>query len=779
MMATMFVGLGSASAVGVSFTTLAGAPAVTGGNTNNLGTLVATVDAGSLSASSVINLKLPADFEFDSTITVTGNIASVPAATTPGTVIYIPEQWDGDNTNALWNPSTATTPDHVGHIQASLEQDDSMLRITFDNPADPYAILPNFKAYFLVYMRGVNVPAGTNGDIKITSVGNAATGELVVARGADGEVTLAVDRTNTFSETTRDIRITVTENMAGGFQDGTIRLRLPAGFAWNIPGGAASIWGFNSEFGTQGWADALLAVIEDQNDGRYLAITNDDNGTTAAGVPTASGARSSASFTIRVTVDDPDAAKYGEVNATITTRGDIGVTNTGSLLLGTYGDYGIKVSAESVPDVYSGQVEQVIGDIIVEESAPDSLIANRTISFTLPSNAKWARVGEVEGTRGLTAGLFGGTGVNGGWVGRDGRILRYEINHGTNVDAGRLSFEDFEIIIAPGTSGDISVEVGGSAGVKGEVVVAKAVQAISVTSQAADVKLGVQNQAASDIVITEAADGILYGGQDLEIFLPHGGIRFAAKPTVSVTDGDLVLNANNVNITDSGRILVIPIRTESSVASTITISDITYTVDRTHPEGAAVAHFQGDALIAIHDTDAVRVSSNLDEYYTNAGGNGNDLFDDGFVRATTYDVEAEIANCITPAPSDQSGVTVFTIGSTTYTFNGVSATMDVAPYIKNSRTYMPIRYVAYAVGISDQNIIWNEADQTVTLIRDNIVAQLKIGQQQLVINGATVTMDVAPEIVNSRTMLPASWVANAFGATAAWDADTQNVTITK
>ena len=41
---------------------------------------------------------------------------------------------------------------------------------------------------------------------------------------------------------------------------------------------------------------------------------------------------------------------------------------------------------------------------------------------------------------------------------------------------------------------------------------------------------------------------------------------------------------------------------------------------------------------------------------------------------------------------------VMTIGSTTYTVNGVEKTMDVAPEITGKRTYVPIRFIGEALG---------------------------------------------------------------------------------
>ena len=120
---------------------------------------------------------------------------------------------------------------------------------------------------------------------------------------------------------------------------------------------------------------------------------------------------------------------------------------------------------------------------------------------------------------------------------------------------------------------------------------------------------------------------------------------------------------------------------------------------------------------------------------------------------------------------------VFTIGSPTYLLNGSYQAMDAAPYIKNSRTYLPIRYVGYAMGLTDADIQWDEAAQMVTLTKGTTVVSLVIGNPVMFKNGTPVTMDVVPEITNDRTCLPIAWVAQAFGHTAVWDPILQTVTI--
>jgi hypothetical protein len=125
----------------------------------------------------------------------------------------------------------------------------------------------------------------------------------------------------------------------------------------------------------------------------------------------------------------------------------------------------------------------------------------------------------------------------------------------------------------------------------------------------------------------------------------------------------------------------------------------------------------------------------------------------------------------------QVPVSLFTIGSPVYNLRGSIQIMDTAPYISNSRTYMPIRYAAYAMGLTDANIIWNEASKSVILTKDSNTVILLIGSSIMYVNSAAMQMDVAPEITDNRTCLPIAWVASAFGYTATWDGNAQTVTI--
>jgi hypothetical protein len=80
-------------------------------------------------------------------------------------------------------------------------------------------------------------------------------------------------------------------------------------------------------------------------------------------------------------------------------------------------------------------------------------------------------------------------------------------------------------------------------------------------------------------------------------------------------------------------------------------------------------------------------------------------------------------------------------------------------------------------GVSQANILRNNTKVTATIVKGDRVVQVKIGSKVMLINGASITMDVAPEVKDGRTMLPFRWIAQALGASVEWDEATQTVTL--
>ena len=127
---------------------------------------------------------------------------------------------------------------------------------------------------------------------------------------------------------------------------------------------------------------------------------------------------------------------------------------------------------------------------------------------------------------------------------------------------------------------------------------------------------------------------------------------------------------------------------------------------------------------------------------------------------------------------DATTYSVLSTGDTTEAASPEIKTMDVAPYVKNDRTYVQVRYLAYSLGVPEYGVTWDGNAYKVGISKDNTDISLVIGSPVMTVNKEPITMDVSPEITGDRTFLPARWVAEALGAQVEWD-DTAKQAIIK
>ncbi|MBQ3405105.1 MAG: leucine-rich repeat protein [Oscillospiraceae bacterium] len=96
------------------------------------------------------------------------------------------------------------------------------------------------------------------------------------------------------------------------------------------------------------------------------------------------------------------------------------------------------------------------------------------------------------------------------------------------------------------------------------------------------------------------------------------------------------------------------------------------------------------------------------------------------------------------------------------------------PTIVNSRTLVPLRSIFEAMGAS---VDWNDGTKTVTAVRGATKIVMTIGQTSYTVNGVSKTMDVPPQIMSSRTMVPIRVIAESFGADVGWNSPGRTVLI--
>ncbi len=750
MLMTMFAGLGTASAATpdtpyreVTVPTF-GTVESTG---NELGIIEIKLDTAiGIKAGDILTISYP------SSVTIGDAVAEVvydvnSAATASDVVVEIPQYLPGTNNvaNAL-NPGIVTA--RVGATKQSVD-----IIFTANGTSG--------TALMYVYTRDATVSAsedlvatimGSNSGV--FPMGTVLIGKIVSGTGTN--VSAKSVKTIGNSRENLDI-ITLIETKTGTLKAGdVIKFKLPNGFGWAqyktdsglVDPIVSTNWAFSSQA-------AKFNPQISSSDSRLLTVTlaNDFTPSTSA---TGAGRFDLAAG---IVVTDDSIAKFGDVTMNVS---GTNVTDQ-DIVVANYGDYGVTIEEGTIQEVIAGwDTDFDKASFRIKENLAGSLLTGRTISLTLPDGAKWltnaagntnwpndstrtTRPVTVENIKGTVA-IQNSDGVSST---NNGRTLKLTVTGGTK---STLEFKKFQIALRADFSGDLNIEIGGNAGVEGTVKIAEVFPAITLENDGkAKIAIGTQAQPVGDLIIKEsvkeAIDVINASNKNMVLQLPDGA-TWTVKPTVEVTEGDLTIDS----VRTDGRLLYITFKSSSTKPSTIKISNIKVTANRTVPEG--------DFKISVLGSSG-SVSSDV---LTNNS------------EVTKFNVStiasAVVGQVVTPAPG--AGAGEFKIGSNIYYVNGIAKVMDVAPYIKNDRTYVPMRYLGEMLGAE---VVWDDAARTVTLTKADTTVVFTIGSTSYTVNGEAKTADVAPEITNDRTMLPARFVAEAFGAIVGWDPATQTVLI--
>ncbi len=141
-------------------------------------------------------------------------------------------------------------------------------------------------------------------------------------------------------------------------------------------------------------------------------------------------------------------------------------------------------------------------------------------------------------------------------------------------------------------------------------------------------------------------------------------------------------------------------------------------------------------------------------------------------------VFVSMTGCSAAEPEKSSQFTLtMQIGNPVMTVNGVDMPIDeqgTVPVIVNDRTLLPVRAVIEQMG---GTVGWNGETEEVTLTYGEDEIKLTIGSTEALLNGETRTLDVAPAVMNDRTMLPIRFIAESFRFNVEWNESEQRVTI--
>ncbi len=100
---------------------------------------------------------------------------------------------------------------------------------------------------------------------------------------------------------------------------------------------------------------------------------------------------------------------------------------------------------------------------------------------------------------------------------------------------------------------------------------------------------------------------------------------------------------------------------------------------------------------------------------------------------------------------------------------------DTNPVNIDGRVLVPVRAIFEAMGAS---VSWNAQTQTVSSKLDGSTIVMVIGQSTMKINGESILIDVPPQIIDGRTLVPVRAVSEALNARVKWIPEENKVSIT-
>lgn len=120
----------------------------------------------------------------------------------------------------------------------------------------------------------------------------------------------------------------------------------------------------------------------------------------------------------------------------------------------------------------------------------------------------------------------------------------------------------------------------------------------------------------------------------------------------------------------------------------------------------------------------------------------------------------KIWTCLLPAALLFSAVQVAAAGEIQVIIDGVKQSYDQPPVVISGSTMVPLRGIFESLGatiaLDGKNI---------TAAHGETIIQLTIGASIAIVNGQTVTLAQASQVINGRTLVPLRFVSEALGAT--------------
>ena len=482
------------------------------------------------------------------------------------------------------------------------------------------------------------------------------------------------------------------------------------------------------------------------------------------------------------------SAKEG---ATATIKVSASGNDSVSIEVATVVDYAVSMSVdedEDVPVIYSGVDVDNTG--ITDDSDHESLEVSIDETFAGAwDNSKKFTLSLPEGVYAADVDVV----VDGIDLDREDFIDAYDNGEYEYFEFDKRIFEEndsdndpyemdvtFTLVADPDFEGDVVLTLSGDAMEEQKVTIAKFVKPYTVSAQQNDLTIDYRNtEIPTDVVITEAEAGLWEKGTEFALTLDKIDFDVDASVTADDKSGMEIKDVK----TKDGEIRFTVDSESDDEPATLTVSDQTLYMDRNLPAGAYDLNMYALDMLGVDSAEKAEDFDGSDYKAADKGYLTQTLLADEdttvFVGDESDDIDytakTGFVNIVT-AGSDTTGFTTkltVPIGEN-YLIAGETKVEQDAPAYINAEGYtmLPVRAISTSLGIDNNNVLWDQATKTVTILYGDRIISMTAGASVMYVNGSSIPTSSSVEIVNDRTFLPMRDLATALGVTdLTWDTD--------
>ena len=354
-----------------------------------------------------------------------------------------------------------------------------------------------------------------------------------------------------------------------------------------------------------------------------------------------------------------------------------------------------------------------------------------------------------------------------------------ETDPNKNHDPAELTFA-LELVADPNFEGDVVLKLTGDAVDEQEVTIAKFVKPYTVEAQQNDMQIDYRNtEIPTSVVVKEAEAGLW--DKDTKFVLTLDKISFDDEGTIAVDDKsglevkDDEVKLDTKNYENDAIYFTVDSRSDEEPA-VVTISGLQLYMQRSLPAGAYDLELNVEGMNDLYEKQVVLNGAN--DKVDNDDRRVEDINED-FV---SYTAKAGFVNIVTAGREDTDSFTtkvVVPVGESYLISGETKQEIPVPAYINaDGYTMLPLRAVAKALGINENNVLWDQASRTATVMYGSKIISMTYGQKVVYVNAAPIPASTSVEIKENRMFLGLRDLGNALGVTdITWDAATKTATL--